>query len=114
MSRLIATLKALLGSTVAGLVRWAATRPKAAYVRSTVADYVLTRVLPAPRLEMATHHPMRYYLSLPRGWYAGRTWPVVVTLDGADRDFRWNHRAFLRVRGEWPAIIVTPLVFSPC
>jgi hypothetical protein len=31
-----------------------------------------------PPLQTATTHPMKYYLSLPKGWSADRIWPVLV------------------------------------
>jgi dienelactone hydrolase len=55
---------------------------------------------------------MQYYLSLPKGWSAGKSWPVVVAIESANRDFQANANAFARARGNRPFIIVAPLVVT--
>jgi clostripain len=67
-----------------------------------------------PVLRTASTHPMQYYLSLPRGWSPRREWPVVVTVDGGNKDWLSNARRFAAVRDEkgYPFILVTPLVLS--
>jgi hypothetical protein len=65
---------------------------------------------PAQELKTASNHPMQYYLSLPRGWTAGRTWPVVVIIDAAGREFQPTLDAFVKARGDRPFILAAPLV----
>ena len=36
----------------------------------------------------ATAHPIHYFVSLPQGWNAQRTWPVIVVIPDAEREFR--------------------------
>lgn len=54
----------------------------------------------------------KYYLSLPKGWSAEKTWPIVVTIDGSGHNFPACSQTFTRVRGNRPFIIVTPCVTS--
>lgn len=65
---------------------------------------------PAITAHQATTHPMRYYVALPIGWSAGRTWPVVVVIDDAHRDFADNLRRFVDARGVKPYLLVAPEV----
>ena len=65
-----------------------------------------------PVLKTARAVPVKYYLSLPKGWTAKTTWPIVVTLDGSGHDFLGNCQGFVAARGELPFIIVTPMVSS--
>ena len=65
-----------------------------------------------PQLKTASGHPMQYYLSLPRGWTAGKEWPVVVVIEGANRQFRENAELFVGARREMPFIVVAPLVVT--
>lgn len=53
---------------------------------------------------------MQYYLSLPRGWTAGRHWPVVVVIESANRQFQETMGIFAKARGDMPFILVAPLV----
>jgi poly(3-hydroxybutyrate) depolymerase len=55
---------------------------------------------------------MKYHLSLPEGWTAGRTWPVVVVIPDAARDFEANLAAFVKARGALPFILVAPHVVT--
>ncbi|MGA2497209.1 MAG: redoxin domain-containing protein [Tepidisphaeraceae bacterium] len=65
-----------------------------------------------PVLKTGTAVPVKYYLSLPRGWTARTTWPIVVTIDGSGHDFLANCRGFSMARGDLPFIVVTPCVTS--
>jgi dienelactone hydrolase len=49
---------------------------------------------------------------LPRDWAPGKTWPVVVAVPGAERDFEGHARLFARARGKMPFIVVVPLVLT--
>ena len=64
------------------------------------------------RLMTATGHPMEYYLSLPEGWSAGKTWPVVVVIESANREFRDTAEVFRRARKNLPFILLSPLVVT--
>jgi dienelactone hydrolase len=55
---------------------------------------------------------MKYHLSLPGGWVAGRTWPVAVVIPDASRDFERNLAAFVKARGALPYILVAPHVVT--
>lgn len=63
-------------------------------------------------LKTATTHPMKYHLSLPAGWAAGKTWPVAVVVPDASRDFEGNLAAFEKARGALPFILVAPHVVT--
>ena len=55
---------------------------------------------------------MKYHLSLPEGWTAGRPWPVVVLVPDASREFEANLAAFVKARGALPYILVAPHVVT--
>lgn len=65
-----------------------------------------------PELKTAAVGGVQYYLSLPQGWNAQMTWPVIVTIDGSGHKFLQNSQAFIKARGELPFVIVTPCVNS--
>jgi poly(3-hydroxybutyrate) depolymerase len=65
-----------------------------------------------PELKTETSTKATYYISLPKGWSAEKTWPVVVTIDGSGHNFAANAKGFANARGERPFIIVTPCVSS--
>lgn len=103
----------------------------------------------SPQLKTASGHPIQYYLSLPEDWVTsppertgstvhasppgrspgterapGKKWPVVVVIDGAEREFLQAATAFAEAqramtrepasgaRNYQPFIIVTPLVVT--
>jgi len=53
---------------------------------------------------------MQYYVSLPKAWSGGRTWPVVMIIEAAEREFLRTLNVFEKARGDRPFILVTPLV----
>jgi pimeloyl-ACP methyl ester carboxylesterase len=55
---------------------------------------------------------MRYHLALPVDWSAKRTWPVLVVVPDASREFEANLTRFVAARGERPYILVAPEVMS--
>ena len=65
-----------------------------------------------PQLKTASTHPIQYYVSLPRGWVAGKKWPVVVVIESAEREFPAAANAFAEARQDLPFILVTPLVVT--
>lgn len=67
---------------------------------------------PAFRVRSTSRHPMQYALSLPQGWCLQRTWPVVVVIPDAARDFQGNLAAFVQARGDRPFILVAPFVVT--
>jgi len=68
---------------------------------------------PGPITEhQAGPHGMRYYLALPTGWKPGGSWPVIVAIPDAARDFEANLRRFVAARGDRPYILVAPEVLT--
>ena len=68
---------------------------------------------PAPTsVHRATTHAMRYHLALPQGWVASRSWPVLVVIPDAAREFEDNLMQFVRARADRPYILVAPEVLS--
>ncbi|HJU83174.1 MAG TPA: hypothetical protein VJ600_03100 [Holophagaceae bacterium] len=67
---------------------------------------------PALTAHQAKAHPMRYHLALPEGWAPDRTWPVVVVVPDAHRDFEANLRRFAAARGSRPYLLVAPEVLT--
>jgi dienelactone hydrolase len=63
-------------------------------------------------LRTATTHPMKYHLSLPEGWTAGKTWPIAMVIPDASRDFEATLAAFVKARGSLPYILVAPHVVT--
>lgn len=70
------------------------------------------KAAPAGVPRTATTHPMKYALSLPEGWSGERSWPVVVVIPDASRDFEGNLAAFEKARGALPYILVAPHVVT--
>src|SRR5258708_21398855 len=68
--------------------------------------------LPGPTLETAAHHPMQYYISLPEGWNAAGKWPVVIALEGGNKNFLEMEQAYVRARHSTPFIIITPVILT--
>ncbi len=57
----------------------------------------------------ASRHPMQYFVSLPDNWRADKTWPIVVAVEAAEKEFRENVKRFAEARRDLPFIIVTPI-----
>ena len=55
---------------------------------------------------------MQYFVSLPDGWKADKKWPVVVVIEGADRQFAETAKEFAEAQKGLPFIVVTPLVVT--
>src|SRR5947207_14506998 len=55
---------------------------------------------------------MHYVISLPPGWNAQRTWPVLVVIPDAEREFRKTAETFAAPRGSTPFVIVVPMVLG--
>lgn len=73
-----------------------------------------TSAVSAQTVDLATagSHPIRYYLSLPQGWTAGKKWPVVIVIESANRNFQKTAELFARARGSMPFILATPMVVT--
>jgi hypothetical protein len=70
-------------------------------------------IAPAPITHhQAKAHPIRYHLALPEGWQPGRSWPVVVVVSDAHRDFEANLQRFVQARGTKPYILAAPEVLT--
>ena len=52
------------------------------------------------------------FVSLPGDWKKGRSWPVLVAVDGAGCGFEACGRAFAGSRGSRPFIVVSPVTLS--
>lgn len=65
-----------------------------------------------PELKTAKAVPVKYYLALPAGWNAKKTWPILVTISGSGHNFLPNCQEFMQARSRLPFIIVTPHVIS--
>jgi hypothetical protein len=68
----------------------------------------------APRVQTATTHPMKYYVSLPGNWSANRKWPVLVAPSAHYGDKTGNLAMFAAERDARKAgfIIVVPFVIN--
>jgi hypothetical protein len=53
-------------------------------------------------------HPLLAWVSLPRGWQKGKTYAVLVGVEGAGCDFAGYFRRCVAARGSRDAIVVTP------
>lgn len=73
---------------------------------------IATLLFVEPELRTASTHPMKYYLSLPDGWTKDKSWPVVVVIPDAQRQFAANLAAFEKARGRMPFILVAPHVVT--
>jgi hypothetical protein len=66
---------------------------------------------PAPRpatSRPAGAHPMRYWVAPPPHWSANRTWPVVVVITDATREFVRALDEFARAPGGDSVVVVVP------
>lgn len=70
--------------------------------------------VPAPAISshQCSQHPMRYHLALPQGWVKGRTYPVLVVIPDAAREFKANLARFIHARGARPYLLVAPEVIT--
>jgi dienelactone hydrolase len=68
--------------------------------------------VPAITSHQAAAHPMRYSVALPAGWTPDRTWPVVVVIADAHRDFTENLQRFVEARAAMPFLLVAPEVLT--
>ncbi len=60
----------------------------------------------------ATSHPIHYFVSLPPGWNSQRTWPLLVVIPDADREFRATAGTFAAARRSAPFVIVVPMILG--
>lgn len=65
-----------------------------------------------PAFETASNHPMQYYLSIPKGWNSDETWPIVIVLEGGNKNFLKMARTFVEARGDLPFIIASPVILT--
>ncbi|MGC4021161.1 MAG: hypothetical protein QM734_04070 [Cyclobacteriaceae bacterium] len=56
----------------------------------------------------AEKHPIQYFLSLPKNWSKDKTWPVVMVLEAADKEYKKNAEKFIAARGDMPFILIAP------
>ena len=67
---------------------------------------------PVPAIYTAPGTVMKYSASLPAGWTRDRTWPVVVVIPDATRDFDGNLAAFAAAGATSPFVFVAPHVVT--
>ena len=60
----------------------------------------------------APDHDLLAFVSLPGDWKKGRSWPVLVAVDGAGCNFEGCARVFAGSRGSRPVIVVSPVTLS--
>ncbi len=60
----------------------------------------------------ATAHPMHYFVSLPSDWNKLRSWPVIVVIPDAEREFRKTASTFAAASGSQHFVIVVPMVLG--
>jgi hypothetical protein len=66
-------------------------------------------------LRKASTHPIRYFISLPRGFtrQTGKKWPILFVLAGRDvSPFEDMAEGYAKSRGELPFILVVPCTFN--
>ena len=68
----------------------------------------------SPTMKVTSARGMQYWISVPKGWPGTRTWPVVMALSGASKDFENHAKYFARLRDEanLPFIVVTPVLLT--
>jgi hypothetical protein len=57
-------------------------------------------------------HALVGWLSLPKGWTKGKSYPVLVDVDGAGCNFLGSLRNFCGLRASRPVIVLAPVTFS--
>lgn len=115
----------IVGAVAIGTLGGAAcSKDSAPFVDPSGKDTVLTdpRDQYIPPTGTATNTPtmkvsargMQYWISVPKGWPGNRTWPVVMALSGASKDFENHANYFARSRDDanLPFIIVTPVLLT--
>lgn len=65
-----------------------------------------------PLLLISPTHEAAAYVSLPGAWKPGKSYPVLVSVDGAGANFKGNATAFRGARGSRPFITVAPHALS--
>lgn len=65
-----------------------------------------------PDLHTLKASAYQYYVSLPSGWTAGKSWPILVDVDGSGHHFASSFHLFVKSRKNLPFIIVTPCISS--
>src|SRR6478609_7407769 len=56
--------------------------------------FTMLEQTPKSELRTAASHPMKYHLSLPQGWSKQQTFPMVIVIPDAARDFTGNLQVF--------------------
>jgi hypothetical protein len=57
-------------------------------------------------------HPLVGYVSLPKDWTKGKSYPVLVGVEGAGCNFLGYCRSFVNARASRPVIVVAPITLS--
>jgi poly(3-hydroxybutyrate) depolymerase len=78
----------------------------------TVNAELIEQAKAAPTWQEIEGTSMRYLVSLPEQWEAGRTWPVVVVVTGSNSNFPVIAKGYQTARGEMPFVVVVPATVS--
>jgi dienelactone hydrolase len=65
-----------------------------------------------PELVTVDGGVMKYWVSKPAAWSADRSWPVVVVIPDAGRDFAGNLDAFVQAGADGEFVFVAPMVVT--
>jgi hypothetical protein len=57
-------------------------------------------------------HPLVGWVSLPRDWAKGKTYPILVGVEGAGCNFAGYARGFMNARASRPVILLAPITLS--
>jgi len=60
----------------------------------------------------ADEHAIVGWVSLPKGWTKGKSYPVLVDVDGAGCNFLGSLKSFCGLRASRPVIVLAPVTFS--
>jgi len=88
------------------------TRLQAADPERDYAPLELELARDGPVLLRGKDHDIVGWLSLPRGWKKGRSYPVLVVVDGAGSNFLGAARGCSKQRGKRPWIVLAPCTFA--
>jgi len=79
---------------------------------AAITSFVAKQSAGALLLVGSADHPLVAFVSLPKGWKPGRTYPVLVGVDGAGSGFAGYGRSSIGARGSRDVIGVYPMTLS--
>jgi poly(3-hydroxybutyrate) depolymerase len=72
----------------------------------------VAKLMEAPQWCAIKGHPLRFLLSLPKGWRADQKWPVVVAVTGSNGNFPTLANGYHGVHETMPFIVIVPATVS--